>query len=434
MPDVLMPRLSDSMEEAVIVTWLVADGDEVTVGQELAEIETDKATVSLESEAAGTIQLVAKVGDTVKLGGLVARIRVPGEPETDQSVEPGPPSNGGGTAPLVRVPAVHERASTNADRVRRVEGRQRDHGRPLASPLARRIAASHGIDLAAVAGTGPRGRIVKADLAAAVAPTSEPPVEPVPPAMPVGPPDQAVATPVGASGAESATNGSSGTLELSRTQQLIARRMSQSRATIPDFDISVEVDMEAAWELRARLKANGADPVPSLNDIIVMACGRALAEHPKVNSSYKDGEVHCFDRVNIGIAIAAEDSLVVATVTNADRRPLGDVARTSRRLAAKVRDGSISPAELSGATFTVSNLGMFGVDHFTAVISPPQTAILAVGSVEERAVARDGQVVCRRTAILTLAVDHRVLYGADAAGFLARVRALLEAPLNLLAG
>jgi len=204
---------------------------------------------------------------------------------------------------------------------------------------------------------------------------------------------------------------------------------------VPDFDVSIEVDMEVAWELRANLKTDGVDPVPSLNDIIVMACGRALAEHPNVNSAYKDGGVHRYDRVDVGIAIAAADSLVVATLKRPpDRRPLGDIARASRHLAARVRDGSITPAELSGATFTVSNLGMFGVDHFTAVLNPPQAAILAVGSVKERAVARDGQIFSRRTAILTLAVDHRLLYGADAARFLARVQALLEAPLTLLTG
>ena len=240
--------------------------------------------------------------------------------------------------------------------------------------------------------------------------------------------------PAHTNGSDTGEHSSHDIVQLSRTQEVIARRMSQSRATIPDFDASIEVDMEAACDLRAKLKADGADPAPSLNDIIVMACGRALAEHPKVNSAYKDGEVVRYDHVNVGVAVATEDSLVVATITDTDQRSLGDIARSSRQLAAKVRDGSISPAELSGATFTVSNLGMFGVDHFTAVLNAPQAGILAVGAVKERAVARNSRVVCRRTAIITLAVDHRLVYGADAARFLVRVQALLEAPLNLLAG
>jgi pyruvate dehydrogenase E2 component (dihydrolipoamide acetyltransferase) len=432
MSDVLMPRLSDSMEEAVIVTWLVADGDEVKVGQEIAEIETDKATVSLESEAAGTIQLVAQIGDTVPLGGLVARILVPGEAEPSPSPKPSLTANGG-AAPLLVTQTATELATTHT------EGRIRGHRRPLASPLARRIASLHGIDLAAITGTGPRGRIVKADLAAHVTSPSRPITEPLVASEPVIAPQPAVSLepavpePI-ANGRRVTTNGSRQTLELSRTQALIARRMSQSRATVPDFDVSIEVDMEDAWELRARLKADGADPVPSLNDIIVMACGRALSEHPNVNSAYKDGQVERYDRVNVGIAIATEDSLIVATLPDADRLHLGEIARTSRQLASKVRDGSISPAELSGATFTVSNLGMFGVDSFTAVLNPPQAAILAVGSVKARAVARAGEIVCRRTASFTLAADHRLLYGADAARFLARVAGLLEQPLKLIMG
>jgi pyruvate dehydrogenase E2 component (dihydrolipoamide acetyltransferase) len=216
--------------------------------------------------------------------------------------------------------------------------------------------------------------------------------------------------------------------ELGRLQRTIARRMAESRATVPDFELRCEVDMSAAVELRGRLR-KVADPVPSYNDFVVKATALALREFPRVNSSYRDGAVETYERVNVGIAVAAEDALVVPNIFDADRLSLGEIARKSRELATRVRDGSISPGELSGGTFTVSNLGMFGIDSFSAVINPPQAAILAVGSLKPRAVVLEsGDLASRPTVLLTLACDHRVLYGADGAKFLSRVRELLERP------
>jgi pyruvate dehydrogenase E2 component (dihydrolipoamide acetyltransferase) len=214
----------------------------------------------------------------------------------------------------------------------------------------------------------------------------------------------------------------------------IAQRMSESKATIPDFTLHAEADMEQAVELRAQLRraGRGGDAVPSYNDMVLKACALALREHPRANAAYRDGAFELYERVNVGIAVAAEDSLIVPTLFDADRKSLLDIAREARLLAERVRSRLITPAELSGATFTVSNLGMYGVASFAAIINPPQAAILAVGELRELPVLRDGQVVPGSRMSLVLTCDHRILYGAPAAEFLARVRQLLEQPLCLL--
>jgi pyruvate dehydrogenase E2 component (dihydrolipoamide acetyltransferase) len=216
--------------------------------------------------------------------------------------------------------------------------------------------------------------------------------------------------------------------ELNRLQRTVARRMAESRATIPDFELRCEVDMSAVVELRERLRGV-ADALPSYNDFIVKAVALSLREFPRVNASYRDGRVETHARINVGIAVAADDALVVPTIFDADRMSLGEIGRKARELATRVRERSISPAELSGGTFTVSNLGMFGIDSFSAVINPPQAAILSVGSLRPRAVVlNSGGLAARPTINLALACDHRVLYGADGARFLDRVRELLERP------
>jgi pyruvate dehydrogenase E2 component (dihydrolipoamide acetyltransferase) len=209
--------------------------------------------------------------------------------------------------------------------------------------------------------------------------------------------------------------------------------MAESKATVPDFTVSTDVDMEGARALRAQLKEAAAEgqPVPSFNDMVVKAVALALREFPRANGSYKDAKFELYSRVNVGVAVAGDDALIVPTVFDADTKSLGEIARTTRALALSVREGTIRPPELSGGTFTVSNLGMFGVTHFTAVVNTPQAGILAVGAIEPRAVVRDGEIVARHTMTVTLTCDHRILYGADAAQFVARVRALLEQPLAL---
>jgi pyruvate dehydrogenase E2 component (dihydrolipoamide acetyltransferase) len=284
--------------------------------------------------------------------------------------------------------------------------------RVKASPLARRVAKDAGVDLSSVKGSGPGGRIVKADVEGAEVPA-------------VAPAPQA--------GETETAKGSTTYQDLSRLQQVVSRRMAESKATAPHFYLQAEIDMSAAVEARGRLKAltPEGEVVPSFNDMVVKACALALREHPLANGSYKDGRFELYSRVNVGIAVAAQDALVVPTVFDADRKGLREIAEDARSLAAKVRDGSITPPELSGGTFTVSNLGMYGVSNFSAVINAPQAAILAVGAITERPVVREGQVATAHLLGVTLACDHRILYGAPAAEFLARIRGLLEEPLSL---
>ncbi|MGZ4268443.1 MAG: dihydrolipoamide acetyltransferase family protein [Solirubrobacteraceae bacterium] len=431
MSDVVMPRLSDSMEEGTILKWLKADGDEVARGDELAEIETDKATMTYEADTAGTLTIVAQEGQTLAIGEVIARIgdasaapAQAAEPEAASApaAEPAPAPEPAASAPApVAAPAEPAAAPVAPER---------NGGRTKASPVARRIARERGLDLAALTGTGPGGRIVKADVEAAAA-GAPAPAAPAAPAVAPAAAAAAPAPPPAAISEPGAPKGDVTIEELTRTQQVIARRMAESKATVPEFTISTTVDMEGCVALRGQLKELAGGGTPSYNDMVVKACAIALREHPRANGSYKDGRFELYSRVNIGVAVAADDALVVPTVFDADKKSLSQIARDARTLAERVRAGAVTPPELGGGTFTVSNLGMFGVSNFEAVINPPQAAILAVGAMEQRAVVRDGQIVARHVMDITLSCDHRILYGADAAQFLARIRALLEQPLAL---
>jgi pyruvate dehydrogenase E2 component (dihydrolipoamide acetyltransferase) len=419
MADIVMPRLSDTMEEGTILRWLKRNGEPVSRGEELVEIETDKATMTYESDQQGVLEIVAEVGSTLEVGALIARV---GETRETTDDEPA------------------------GERIK-------------ASPLARRMALEAGIDLTNLAGSGPGGRIVKADVLSspdAATETAAPPAG--------GPTDVTTA------------KGETTTVELSRTQQTIARRMAESKATIPDFTLQIDVDMEECVKLRAQLKQisshagapeqSAPEPsasdasrrerlkAPTFNDMVVKACALALREHPTANGSYRDGRLQLHSRVNVGVAVAAASSpasspegegerknaLVVPTVFDADEKSLGEIARETHTLAERVRAGTITPPELGGGTFTVSNLGMYGVRSFTAIVNPPQAGILSVGALAPRAVVVAGggasraggvELVARSTLTLTLACDHRILYGAEAAQFLARIRELLETPSAL---
>ncbi len=398
-----MPRLSDTMEEGTILQWLKSDGEHVARGEELVEIETDKATMVYESDAEGTLRIVAEVGATLAVGEPIAQIG-----EAAHGAQPQPqPQPESQPQPDSQPPPESQPQPESQPLGPEAEGAERVR----ASPLARRLASERGLDLAAIAGTGPGGRVVKADVEAARAGAAAP-----------------AATVEGVARAKGET-----TVEaLTRTQQTIARRMAESKATIPDFSIVVDVGMDACVALRTELKALTEDEAPTYNDMVVKACALALREHPRVNGSYRDGAVELHSRVNVGVAVAVERALVVPTVFDADSKALGEIARETRTLAARVRDGKVTPPELGGGTFTVSNLGMFGVRSFSAIINPPQAAIMSVGALERRAVvADDGAVSARSVLALTLVCDHRVLYGADAATFAARVRELLESPAAL---
>jgi len=405
--EIPMPRLSDSMEDGTIVQWLKGDGDEVSVGEAIVEIETDKATMEYEAESGGVLQILVGEGASAVLGEPIARLLPPGseipdanggaerEPDTRTEDEPGPSDH-----PKRPGPPLSDAARTPNGASKRV----------LATPVARRMAAELGVSLEAVAPSGRRGQVMKADVEqyASRAPRADPTRDEE--TRPVSPVRRE---------------------ELSRTQRTIAQRMAQSRATVPDFEVSVEIDMGACLRLRAELSGH-LDPVPSINDMVVRASALALREHPRVNGAYREEAFELHEAVNVGIAVAAQDALLVAVITGADRRPLGEIARETRRLAARARTGEITPPEISGATFTVSNLGMFGVDRFSAIINAPQAAILAVGAVTERPVIRDGQLAAGQVMTATLAADHRILYGADAARFITDVRERLQAPLGLL--
>jgi pyruvate dehydrogenase E2 component (dihydrolipoamide acetyltransferase) len=410
MPEITMPRLSDSMEEGTILRWLVAEGAAVARGDEIAEIETDKANMTYESDAAGVFRPVAAEGDALPVGALIARVLAEGESVPDSDA---PPAAVTVSAADADADAEDAGASSRSMPEGSVPG-----VRVKASPVARRLAREVGVELASLAGSGPGGRIVKADVEAA-AETA--------PAVP-----QAAAAPA-APAAGGAGKGETTVVALTSTQKTIARRMAESKATVPDFQVRTEADVTELLALRAQMKA-AQETAPSVNDFVVKACGLALREHPRANGAYRDGAFELYGRVNVGVAVAAEGTLIVPTIFDADAQPVTAIARTTRSLAERVRSGTILPPELSGGTFTVSNLGMFGVTSFSAVVNPGQAAILAVGAAVARpAPGPDGVLLARSVMDLSLSCDHRILYGADAARFLARVRELLERPFALLA-
>jgi pyruvate dehydrogenase E2 component (dihydrolipoamide acetyltransferase) len=422
MTDITMPKLSDSMETGTILSWLKADGDMVAAGEELVEIETDKATMTYESPEAGTLAIVAAVGEALPVGAPIARVG-------EGAAAPAIAGDGGSVSELARTPALSPPAGPASATAS--DGTVTAATSVAATPIARRLAAVHGVDLAALVGSGPRGRVTRADVAAAAG-IAVPPAHAAPPAAPV----PSVASPSTAPAPAPRAGGAAAEVrELTRLQQTVARRMAEAKATVPEFQVQTEVTMDAALALRAQLKAAaGEDGVaPSVNDLIVKASALALREHPLANGSYKDGRFELHPRVNVGIAVAADGALVVPTIADADTRSLGAIAAEARRLAARVRDGSITPPEMSGGTFTVSNLGMFGMTAIAPVINVPQAAILGVGATRD-VLVRDGgsEIVDRRLMTLTLTCDHRILYGADAARFLAAIRDLLEQPLRLL--
>jgi pyruvate dehydrogenase E2 component (dihydrolipoamide acetyltransferase) len=376
--ELTMPKLSDSMAEAIIVRWLKSPGDAFTRGEALIEVETDKATVVYEAESDGTLDtIVVPEGGSAAIGQLIATLA------------------NGAEAPAPASPSPRSE-------------------RPNATPVARRTAVELGVSLHGIAGTGPGDRITRDDVQKAAAADGAPPAQPPATAAPEG-------------------RGDVHAVELTATQATIARRMVESATTVPVFTVSVDIDMSLVAELRAGARAQ-RDDVPSLNDFVVKAAAATLRELPRFNASYVEGRVELYSRVNVGIAVALDDALLVPVVFDADAKTLAEIAAETRRLAAAARARALRPEELRDGTFTVSNLGMFGVHSFTAIVDAPQAAILAVGGVR-RAPVEDaaGGVSFRDVMTATLSCDHRVVYGADGARFLSRLRELLERPLLLLA-
>jgi pyruvate dehydrogenase E2 component (dihydrolipoyllysine-residue acetyltransferase) len=384
--EIAMPRLSDQMEEATVIEWLKQPGDAVAKGEPLVEIETDKATMVYEAEFAGVLEeILVDRGGTAALGATIARARGTGSPAPSRPAPAAAPAAPATVAPVTAAGPGN--------------GNGRRPGRSRATPVARRLAAELGVELAGVPGTGPGGRIVRADVR-----------------------DASRATPAAAN-----------EVELTPTQRTIAARMAESRSQIPDFTLEAEIDMEALADLREELRALGREPLPSFNDLVVKAAALALVRHPAVNSSWAGGRIRRNERVNVGIAVATDDALYVPTLFDADGLSVFEIAARARAQVAKVMDGTIAPDELRDGTFTVSNLGMFGVRRFNAVINPPQAAILAVGEVARRpGVDEAGEIVARHQMDVALSCDHRVVYGAEAARFLQTLRTLLERPVALV--
>ncbi len=465
MSDVLMPRLSDTMEEGVLSLWLKHEGDPVRKGDALAEIETDKATMELEAYEDGVLeQVLVPEGTTVPIGGRLAVIG-------DGSGGGAPATTGATTAPTVAETAAPttsaapaspgdvtaaptstasepatapEPAGTPAPAAAPTSG----PGRVRTSPLARRTAREHGIDLSQVVGTGPGGRIVRADVDAAVASAASgpqpagggQPTSPAPATSPAVAPGQAasaVAAPVAQRREDDEV------VPLTAVRRITAERLTQSAAA-PQFYLTtlVEADrlLAVRSEVNAGLAARGeaatntdADPVKvSVTDLLVRVCALVLRQHPEVNASWGGDAILRHRHVNVGVAVAMEDGLIVPVVHDADTLSLAEIAVRTRDLAARGRTGRLKPDEFSGGTFTISNLGMYGIDHFTAVVNPPEAAILAVGVGTPEPVVRDGQVVVRTIIKMTLTSDHRVLDGATAAAFLRDLRVALENPLSVL--
>jgi pyruvate dehydrogenase E2 component (dihydrolipoamide acetyltransferase) len=365
------------MADAVIVRWLKSPGDAFARGEGLIEVETDKATVVYEAEAAGRLgSILVPEGATASIGQPIATL-----------------ADGAG-APPASAPAAAPAPAARVD----------------ATPVARRTAVELGVSLHDVTGTGPGGRITREDVQKAAGDTGA-----------------AAPRPAAAAGGR----GDVRVVELTATQVTIARRMAESATTIPTFTVSTDVDMSLIAELRRGARDEGED-IPSLNDFVVKAAAFALRQFPRFNASWVDGTVECYSRINVGVAVATEDALLVPVVVDADQKSLAQIAGDTRRLAEAARRRALKPDDLRDGTFTVSNLGMFGVASFTAIIDLPQTAILAVGGVRRAPVENaGGGVDFRDLMTVTLTCDHRVVYGADGAQFLSRLRELLERPLAL---
>jgi pyruvate dehydrogenase E2 component (dihydrolipoamide acetyltransferase) len=429
--ELVMPRLSDTMEEGTIGRWLVKEGDAVHEGDVVAEIETDKATMEYQAYADGTVlRILVPDGGTAPLGAPIAIIGEPGEqtermPAVD---EPGGEAAGGEPAkpeqpaqqPEPAAPAAPAAASGNGAGDGQAAGLR-------VSPIARRMADRAGIDLGGLAGrgSGPDGRVVKADVERLMAGGGQ--TQAAAPAAPAQPAERAPAPgppPVTADELR----------DLSPMLKAVARRMSEAKATVPHFYVSSEIDMSRAIQMRAEVNgalAEAGEKI-SLNDMIVRACGLALVRHPQAHRSYVDGKHAYHAHANVGIAVALDDGLIVPVLRSADAKPLRAIAGEARDLAARARDGKLKQPEIEGGTFTVSNLGMLDVSAFSAIINPPESAILAVGATVERPVVRDGQVVVRSIMTVTLACDHRACSGADGARLLQTIKSLLEAPSSLL--
>ncbi|MBE2998180.1 pyruvate dehydrogenase complex dihydrolipoamide acetyltransferase [Nocardiopsis sp. HNM0947] len=433
MSEIHMPRLSDTMEEGVISSWVKKVGDKVESGDVLVEIETDKAVMEYEAFDDGyLIKQNVSEGDTVPIGEVIGIL--------GDSPDAVPEESGGGAQPSedkaeekAEEPAEEPKAEEPAEDKAETEAAPAPSGsgpadRPRTSPLARRLAKEYGLDINAIQGSGPKGRIVRADIEAA-AKEGQPAEEQAPAAPQESKPAAAPAA------SQSFDDGrDSEELKVSNMRKVIARRLTESKQTVPHFYLRRTIDAEALKAFRTQINGQLADTgvKVSFNDLIVKACATALKLHPAVNSSWVDDKLLQHNRINVGVAVAVDAGLVVPVLHDTDKATLSDISTNTRELAGKARDGKLKPQEMSGGTFSVSNLGMFGVDSFSAVINPPEAAILAVGAMRQEPVVVDGEVEVRNRISVELSVDHRAVDGAVGAAFLKELAEILEQPMRII--
>src|SRR5947199_3650599 len=419
---VFMEALSPTMEEGRLVKWHKREGDAVKTGETLAEVETDKAVMDLDARADGVLRQVAVTeGQTVPVGNVVAVIAAPGETVDASVATPAAVTSGNVKREMGNVGVATATAPVAVAPAQPVSGA--DATRVKASPLAKRMAKEAGVDLKLVTGSGPGGRVVRRDLEGAAARRDV--------AAPVSAP--APTFPVSLFPFPERAEGAYQDVPLTQIRKTIAKRLATSLGPIPHFFLTTEVDMERATEARDALNRQLGDRGKvSFNDVIVKATALALTKHRACNAWFQDDHIRYWNEVHIGMAVAVEDGLITPVIRDADRKPLLEIGREARELAEKARSRRLQPSEYTGSTFSVSNLGMFEIDQFTAVINPPEAGLIAVGTITPKPVAWDGQVVPRRRMRITMSCDHRVIDGATGAAFLKTLKEMLENPLAML--
>jgi pyruvate dehydrogenase E2 component (dihydrolipoamide acetyltransferase) len=438
---VIMPKLSPTMEEGQISRWLKKEGDKVAMGEPLAEIDTDKATMEMQALANGVLRkIVVNEGQSAPLGQLIAII---GEANEDiasllaeapataaapaapkEAPQPAPAPAPPRPAPVEQpAPPQAQAAAAGASNGRQTASAPPESGRMIVSPLAARMAAESGLDLRSVQGSGPGGRIIKRDIEAALSqPKATPATQRYPRAVEPAQFQPAQMAAASAYRDEPAT----------QIRQTIAKRLVTSLGPVPHFFLTTDIEMDRAAEMRRGINALDPDLKISINDVIIKVTAVALIQHPEVNASFQEKFVRYYEHADIGVAVAIEDGLITPVVRAADQKSLSQIAAEVRELAERARTKRLKPEEYTGATFSISNLGMFGIDEFTAVINPPEGAILAVGAMTPKPVVRDNEIVVRQMMRVTMSCDHRVIDGATGAKFLQTFKKILENPLYLV--
>jgi len=419
-----MPKLSDTMEEGVIAKWNVKEGDKISAGDIIAEVETDKATMDVEAFDDGTLlKIIPQEGDAVPLGGLIAVIGEEGEDISDILDGAG----GGGSSESSSSDDSDKKEEKKSEESKEDKSEEKtetketssesDNGRVKASPLAKKMAEDKGIDLTSVQGSGPDGRVVKKDIEDYKGGSSS---------------GSGLSKPSSSSSASRSFESlESKEVKVSQMRKVIARRLSESKFTNPHFYETIDIDMKAA--MAARSSMNEANDVKiSFNDIVVKACAIALTRHQAINSSWHDDVIKEHGDVHVAVAVAIDEGLMTPVITHADKKGLSEISSETRELAGLARDRKLQPEQMEGSTFTISNLGMFGIEEFTAIINPPNACILAVGAIRDVPVVENGAVVPGKRMKITLSSDHRIVDGAKAAQFLNTVKNLLENPLSML--